>query len=132
GQRRTLPPRAPRARRAERSLAFVESRLARRQCAPLLRAARRAPRGRALGGCMTDARSHMKDLVAVAAPYWAGEAEIVREYLASHRTRERDLVWLKAQAWKETRLLRELSPEAQRDYFATNAISEHPEGHEAV
>ena len=81
---------------------------------------------------MTDARSHMQDLVAVAAPYWAGEAEIVREYLAAHRTPERDLVWLKAQAWKETRLLRELSPDAQRDYFATNTIAEHPEGSEAV
>ncbi len=81
---------------------------------------------------MADARTHMKDLVAVASPYWAGEAEIVREYLATLRTPERDLVWLKAQAWKETRLLRELSPEAQRQYFATNAIADHPEGSEAV
>ena len=81
---------------------------------------------------MSDARTRMLDLVAVAAPYWAGEAEIAREYLATRRTPARDLVWLKAQAWKETRLLRGLAPEAQRQYFATGRVADHPEGVEAV
>ena len=73
-------------------------------------------------------RARMRALVDVAAPCWAGEAEIVRAYFAAHRTRERDLVFLRAQAWKETRLVRVL-PLAQRDAaFAGAAAADHPEG----
>jgi hypothetical protein len=41
------------------------------------------------------------ELEAVSGNFWAGEAEVVRTYFARHRTRERDLAWLKHQAWKE-------------------------------
>ena len=77
---------------------------------------------------MTDTRTHMHELVAVAAPSWAGEAEIVRTYLSAHRTVERDLVWLRAQAWKETRVVRVLTKQERDAYFSTGATSKHPEG----
>lgn len=41
------------------------------------------------------------ELEEVSGSFWAGEAEVVRTYFACHRTRERDLAWLKHQAWKE-------------------------------
>jgi hypothetical protein len=41
------------------------------------------------------------ELEEVSGKFWAGEAEVVRTYFARHRTRERDLAWLKHQAWKE-------------------------------
>jgi len=46
--------------------------------------------------------AHIEHLVSVAAPYWAGEAEIVRTYWTSpQRTRETDLKWLARQCFKE-------------------------------
>ncbi len=80
---------------------------------------------------MTDVRTHLDGLVAAAAPYWAGEAEVVRTYLATHRTPARDRTWLEAQAWKETRLLRALAPDERRVFLATGALAAHPEGPEA-
>jgi hypothetical protein len=70
----------------------------------------------------------MQELVAVAAPSWAGEAEIVTTYLAAHRSPARDLVWLKAQAWKESRLLRVLPPAERASFLANGTIDAHPEG----
>ena len=75
-----------------------------------------------------NTRARMQELVAVAAPSWAGEAEIVTTYLAAHRSPARDLVWLKAQAWKETRLLRVLSPAARATFAANGTVVAHPEG----
>lgn len=73
-------------------------------------------------------RVRMRTLVAVAAPSWAGEAEIVSAYFATRRSRERDLVFLRAQAWKETRLVRAL-PAARHDAaFASGLANDHPEG----
>ncbi len=44
----------------------------------------------------------LQRLIDLAAPYWAGEAEVVRTYFASpKRTRETDLLWLQRQAFKE-------------------------------
>ena len=75
-----------------------------------------------------SSRARMRALIDVAAPGWAGEAEIVRAYFSSHRTRERDLRFLRAQAWKETRLLRVL-PAARRDAaWETGLAPDHPEG----
>lgn len=45
---------------------------------------------------------NLKRLIAVNAPLWAGEAEIVRAYWTSPiRTAETDKLWLKRQCWKE-------------------------------
>lgn len=45
---------------------------------------------------------HLRKLIEINAPLWAGEAEIVRSYWTSPvRTRETDKLWLKRQAWKE-------------------------------
>ena len=41
------------------------------------------------------------ELEEVSGNFWAGEAEVVRSYFTRHRTRERDLAWLRHQAWKE-------------------------------
>ena len=49
-----------------------------------------------------SALAHIEHLVSVAAPYWAGEAEVVRTYWTSPvRTRETDLKWLASQCFKE-------------------------------
>lgn len=45
---------------------------------------------------------NLKRLVDLAAPYWAGEAEVVGTYFQSDaRTTESDLVWLRRQCFKE-------------------------------
>jgi hypothetical protein len=77
---------------------------------------------------MNDSRKHKQELVETAAPYWAGEAEIVETYLDGPRTVESDLYFLKAQAWKETRHLRVLPSEKQREFWETGTVAEHPGG----
>ncbi len=48
------------------------------------------------------ASSRIQHLIAVAAPLWAGEQEVVRTYFTSpRRTRETDLNWLARQCFKE-------------------------------
>ncbi|MBV8534447.1 MAG: hypothetical protein JO128_02570, partial [Alphaproteobacteria bacterium] len=48
------------------------------------------------------ASSRVQHLISAAAPYWAGEAEVVRTYFASpKRTRDTDLAWLARQCFKE-------------------------------
>lgn len=48
------------------------------------------------------AEAGIRNLVAVAAPLWAGEAEVVRTYWSSSkRSVETDLVWLSRQCFKE-------------------------------
>ncbi len=45
---------------------------------------------------------NLKRLVDLAAPYWAGEAEVVWTYFQSpQRTKETDLLWLRRQCFKE-------------------------------
>ena len=80
---------------------------------------------------MADTRKFMTGLVGVAAPYWAGEAEIVRSYFSRPRTLERDLLWLKAQAFKETRHLRILPADKREEFWRTGTVADHPEGPEA-
>jgi hypothetical protein len=49
-----------------------------------------------------DTRSHIQRLVDVAAPLWAGEAEVVRTYWSSPiRSPQTDLLWLSRQCFKE-------------------------------
>ncbi len=50
------------------------------------------------------------EVLAVAAPFWAGEAEVVHAYFSRSRTVADHLHWLRAQAYKEARLWRERSP----------------------
>jgi len=46
--------------------------------------------------------SRLEQLIRLAAPYWAGEAEVVRTYWTSpKRTRDTDLLWLSRQCFKE-------------------------------
>jgi hypothetical protein len=66
---------------------------------------------------MDGVRNRMIELLDLAAPFWAGEAEIVRAYLVRPRTVETDLRWLKAQAFKE--------------YWKSGTVHEHPDGPEA-
>ena len=48
------------------------------------------------------ANSSLRRVIEVAAPLWAGEAELVRSYWSSpKRTLETDLLWLKRQCFKE-------------------------------
>jgi len=79
---------------------------------------------------MNGARARMIELVEIAAPFWAGEAEIVRTYLAGPRTVDKDLRWLKAQAFKETRHLRILPQDVQDEYWRTGSLQNHPNGAE--
>ena len=46
--------------------------------------------------------------------FWAGEAEVVRTYFSRHRTHERDLAWLKHQAWKEIKQIPVIANEVIR------------------
>ncbi len=75
-----------------------------------------------------ETRAQMIALAEAAAPLWAGEAEITRTYFEKTRTREGDLFWLSAQAFKETRHLRDLSEDLQQEYWSTAAIADHPGG----
>ncbi len=81
---------------------------------------------------MIGVRERMIELLDLAAPYWAGEAEIVRAYLDRPRTVEMDLRWLKAQAFKETRHLRILPESVQDEYWKSGTVHEHPDGPEAA
>jgi len=46
--------------------------------------------------------ANIRHLIAVAAPLWAGEAEVVSTYWSSpKRTRDTDLLWLRRQSFKE-------------------------------
>src|SRR5260370_41517497 len=46
--------------------------------------------------------ANIRRLIGVAAPLWAGEAEVVGTYWSSpKRTRETDLLWLRRQSFKE-------------------------------
>ena len=89
---------------------------------------------------MDEVETHrqMRELVAVVAPLWAGEAEITRSYFfegrgeGGGRSRESDLFWLRAQAWKETRHLRDLPAELQQEWWTTGAIAVHPHGERAA
>lgn len=50
----------------------------------------------------TTTKPQIDRLIAAAAPYWAGEAEVVRTYWTSpRRTSETDLLWLRRQCFKE-------------------------------
>lgn len=77
-------------------------------------------------------RERMEELVNLAAPFWAGEAEIVRAYCERLRSVDRDLFWLRAQAFKETWHLRLLPPDQQEEYWQHGTVANHPEGAEGV
>src|SRR5437667_6390913 len=46
-------------------------------------------------------RDEVQELVRVAAPYWAGEAEVVRTYFGAPREKSAHIRWLRAQCYKE-------------------------------
>lgn len=48
-----------------------------------------------------DTSTKMRELVDMAARYWAGEAEVVRAYFSRPHTKEQDIRWLKLQCYKE-------------------------------
>lgn len=77
-------------------------------------------------------RTEMRALADAVACLWAGEAEITRTYFRVHRSHEGDLFWLRAQAFKETRHLRDLPSQLQAEYWETGGIREHPGGEDAA
>src|SRR5436190_21612944 len=77
---------------------------------------------------MEETRRRMAGVVAVAACYWAGEAEVVQTYFRHPRTRAQDLSWLRAQAYKEARPFRELPRSLQEEFLQTGTLRRHPEG----
>jgi hypothetical protein len=81
---------------------------------------------------MNEVRMRMGMMRAVAAPYWAGEAEIIRTYFRGPRTRAQDLFWLKAQAYKEARPFRDLPKDAQVEFLRTGVVRNLPHGSETV
>lgn len=81
---------------------------------------------------MPETHHSMAAVIAAAAPYWAGEAEVVRTYFTRGRTRALDLSWLRAQAYKEARPFRDLAKNLQEEFLQTGAIRHHPDGAEAA
>jgi hypothetical protein len=69
-------------------------------------------------------------LLRAAALTWAREERIIRAYFEHHRTIERDLLWLEAQAYKETWDLRILPPHLQAEAWQTGTVAVHPGGPE--
>ncbi|MBI3767584.1 MAG: ferritin-like domain-containing protein [Deltaproteobacteria bacterium] len=69
-------------------------------------------------------RTELHAVAATAAPYWAGEAEIVRTFLAKPHTLEEHLVWLRAQAYKESAPLLALTPPARERLLATGSFEQ--------
>lgn len=81
---------------------------------------------------MPETHQSMAAVIAAAAPYWAGEAEVVRTYFTRGRTRALDLSWLRAQAYKEARPFRDLAKNLQEEFLQTGAVRHHPDGAEAA
>jgi hypothetical protein len=81
---------------------------------------------------MDEKRRGMVAVVAAAAPFWAGEAEVAQAYFSRPRTQDQDLAWLRAQAYKEARPFRDLPGNFQEEFLQTGAIRAHPDGSEAV
>lgn len=68
-----------------------------------------------------DARKRW--LLECLAPFWAGEAEVARAHFARGLPLAGQLGWLRAQAWKEARVVRELPPEARAALLRTGRLS---------
>lgn len=81
---------------------------------------------------MNTKRREMAAVVAEAAPYWAGEAEVVRAYFSRPRTRVQDLFWLHAQAYKEARPFRDLPQERQAEFLHTGTVRTSLHGTDSV
>jgi len=80
---------------------------------------------------MDEIRQGMTTVISAAAPYWAGEAEVVRTYFSRPRTRAQDFFWLRAQAYKEIRPLLVLPKQMQEEFWRTGTIHSHPDKAEA-
>lgn len=80
----------------------------------------------------TKRREMAAVVVAEAAPYWAGEAEVVRAYFGRPRTRTQDLFWLQAQAYKEARPFRDLPKERQEEFLQTGTVQTSLHGPDSV
>ena len=78
------------------------------------------------------AATQAQHLIDAAAPYWAGEAEIVRTYLAGPRALADELRWLYAQAYKEAYVLLSAPREVRREFARTRDVTTHPDGAEAA
>lgn len=76
---------------------------------------------------MSPREHSMLRLLDVAAPYWAGEAEIARAYLAGSRRLADELRWLHAQAYKEAYVFLVLPREVRRQFVKTGVLA-HPDG----
>ena len=50
---------------------------------------------------IADVEAKLDELVAIAAPYWAGEYEAVQTFFSRPRSKEEHIRWLRAQCWKE-------------------------------
>src|SRR5712692_9648615 len=50
---------------------------------------------------IADVEAKLDELVAIAAPYWAGEYEAVQTFFRRPRSKEEHIRWLRAQCWKE-------------------------------
>lgn len=81
---------------------------------------------------MNIKRREMAAVVAVAAPYWAGEAEVVRTYFSRPRTQAQDLFWLRAQAYKEARPFRDLPQDLQAEFLRTGTVQNRPTDNETA
>jgi hypothetical protein len=81
---------------------------------------------------MNEQRQGMTSVVARAAPYWAGEAEVVRSYFSRPRTRDQDLFWLSAQAYKEARPFRNLPEHLQEEFLRTGVAQSHQNGNDTA
>lgn len=81
---------------------------------------------------MDEMRERLLSVHAVAAPYWAGEAEVIHTYFHCPRTRDQDLLWLRAQAYKEARPFRDLPQDVQAEFLRTGAVRNLPNGSETV
>src|SRR5207245_767561 len=91
-----------------------------------------ACRDKRVDKAMDETPQRMATVVAAAAFYWAGEAEVVRANFRRPRTRAQDLSWLRAQAYKEARPFRDLPRDLQEEFLRTGTLRRHPEGGEAA
>jgi hypothetical protein len=75
---------------------------------------------------MYETQERINSIIAVAAPYWAGEAEVVRTYFSRPRTSAQDLFWLRAQAYKEARPFRDLPKDLHVEFLRSGAVRDNP------
>lgn len=71
---------------------------------------------------MAEQLDRKRRLAGCVAPYWAGEAEVARAHFARDLPIDGHFGWLRAQAYKEARVVRELPEDQRQELVRTGSL----------